>query len=156
MPMLLGDGSQCGQNDWQLRWGGRWGSWSQALSGLHWHVFREHVGDVVPGVAIQTLLQPLLVQVVSWGDRRRKHWLIHAGKKEKKKKRTRAVHLYREMTHRWIPCCVPGQRCHSERQFPQTHQLHPCGDVVGQQGKELLLIWYKNSHRSRFQTLIWV
>lgn len=32
---------------------------------LHGHVFREHIRDVVPWVAIETLLQPLLVQIVS-------------------------------------------------------------------------------------------
>lgn len=32
---------------------------------LHRHVFRKHVGDVVPWVAIKTLFQPLLVKVVA-------------------------------------------------------------------------------------------
>lgn len=37
------------------------------LWGLHGHMFRKHVGDVVPGVTVQTLFQPLLVQVVAFG-----------------------------------------------------------------------------------------
>lgn len=47
-----------------IGWGDRWGLLVYPL-GLHGHVLREHIGNVIPGVAIQTLLQPLLVQVVS-------------------------------------------------------------------------------------------
>lgn len=43
------------------------GSMSQCVRlGLHGHVFREHIGDVVPGVPVQTLFQPFLVKVMTW------------------------------------------------------------------------------------------
>ena len=60
MPHLRGDISQYGLG--QLRRGFNAPVYSLRL---HGHVFWEHVGDVIPGVAIETLLQPLLVQVVS-------------------------------------------------------------------------------------------
>lgn len=36
-----------------------------AMWGLHGHMLREHIGDVIPWVAVQTLFQPLLIQVMS-------------------------------------------------------------------------------------------
>lgn len=32
---------------------------------LHGHVFGKHVGDVIPRVTVQTLLQPLLVKIMA-------------------------------------------------------------------------------------------
>lgn len=130
MPLLCGEWSQYGQGIDSLGEGtlGEEG-WHLLVYSfwLHWHVFWEHIGDIVPGVAIQTLLQSLLVQVVSWRDTKMKH------RYRLKRYLPSCTHhcpwwyicLYTKIIYQWIPCCAQGQRCHSGHQFPQTHQLHP-------------------------------
>lgn len=41
------------------------GLYGEVPAWLHAHVLWEDIGDVVPRVAIQALLQPLLIQVVT-------------------------------------------------------------------------------------------
>lgn len=63
---LRGEGAQGTEGYHRLIWSLR----------LHGHVLWEHIRDVIPGVTVQTLLQPLLVQIVSWGETsRRSVWV---------------------------------------------------------------------------------